>query len=159
MRNFNNSKSSQTNPSSFTSKKVESTGKRNWTAIEVLELVKNDKLRLSDNAGTLNLAYQLAMTPDEYLNDLFTHTVNEEVAKMVMCDDSFRENYPVAGSVQVTPDAIICGLMPTGDPVILNPDRLFCNMGVFGRPGSGKTSWLYLLIMQLLIKGPINDNR
>ena len=158
VRKFNNSERPRVKPTNLPRETYGSKGCRDWTSLEIMEVVKDDKLRLSDNPDTINLAGQLLNTPDVYLNELFTLTVNQEIAKATMDDDGFRENYPPAGSVQMTAGCIICGLMPTDDPVVLIPDRLFCNMGVFGRTGSGKSSWIYLLIKQLLVNGPIDAN-
>ena len=132
----------------------------NLSAIEIIKLMKNGKLRLMDDPNTVNIASHLAINPDDiYLNELFMLKVNEALAEAMISDDEFRENYPPAHSIMIQPDMLICGVMPTGDPIVMRRDRLFCNVGVFGRTGSGKTSWIYLLIKQLLIKGFIDETR
>jgi len=133
--------------------------KGNLTELEVIRLMRDGNLRLMDEPATVNLASQLIASPDSYLTELFALRVHEAAAEAMISDDVFRENYPVKQSIPIQPYMVICGVMPTGDPIVLNPNRLFCNMGVFGRTGSGKTSWLYLLIKQILNSDFNDDNK
>jgi len=111
------------------------------------------KLRLADNPSNLNIAYNTIVMPDSYMEELFKIVIDKAAAEAMLSDDEFLENYPPKKAIVPTPATICCGLMPTGDPIVFDPKKLYCNLGVFGRPGSGKTSWLYLLIRQILEKG------
>ena len=126
---------------------------KSLTSAEILNLVQNSQLRFADNPVNLELAYLTSlMSEDDYLQDLFRHAVDEQIGQAMLAGDEFRDAYPPAGSVSVTVDMICAGLMPTGDPIVFDGTRLFCNFGLFGRTGSGKTSWLYLIVKQLLTR-------
>jgi len=128
---------------------------QNLTPEQVAELMlKRPELRLADNPANVQLAQLLIATPeDQHLQELFQLIARDGLGKAIADEDEFLGNYPPKGSVVTTPELICCGHMPTGDPIVLEPERLFCNLGVFGRTGSGKTSWLYFLIKQILKTG------
>ncbi len=119
---------------------------------QVAELIlKRPELRLADNTATVQLAQLVMATPeDPHAQELFQLIVRDSLGKAIVAEDEFLGNYPPKGSILYTNDFISLGTMPTGDPIVFERNRLFCNMGVFGRTGSGKTSWLYLLVKQIL---------
>lgn len=122
-------------------------------------MLKCPELRLSDNPANIEIAQLLTGMPeDPYMQELFQLIERDGIANTIAADDTFLGNYP-SGRVIVTPDMVVCGVMPTGDPIVFEYNRLFCNMGVFGRTGSGKTSWLYLLLKQLLKRDSMKTDK
>ena len=127
--------------------------KQTITPAQIIQLVKDGKLRFADNPSNLNIAYHTIMMPDEYMEDLFNIVIDKAAAEAMVSDDEFLENYPPVGSIALTPADIFCGFMPTGDPIVFTDTRLFCNIGGFGRTGASKTCWNYMVIRQLVKRG------
>jgi len=125
------------------------------TPEQVAELMLNrPELRLQDHPANIELAQILTATKeDSSIQELFQLVYHDGLGRAIVTQDEFLGSYPAKGSVVATPDMICCGHMPTGDGIFFNHNRLFCNLGVFGRTGSGKTSWLYPLIKQILKTG------
>ncbi len=131
-------------------------GERLFPNVRFLEMALRPDLRLADNPANLRLAYLLAIGEDDPdLEELFGLVVDKQTSQAVLgtATDKFWANYPALGSVPCTPNDIICGFMPSGEAITFDPFRTFCNIGVFGRTGSTKTSWLYPVILQLVRKG------
>jgi hypothetical protein len=92
---------------------------------------------------------------DPDLEEVFGLIVDKQTveAMLATATDPYYMNYPAIGSIPSHSNDIICGHMPTGEPITLDPFRSFCNIGVFGRTGSSKTSWLSPVLLQFVGKG------
>jgi hypothetical protein len=130
-----------------------SKGKRQLSPQQILELLQQKELRLSDNPKYISLANLASVLPeDAALQDILGMVINKQniLAMLGTATDPFYMNYPALGSTQSNPNGIICGFMPTGEAITLDPFRTSCNIGVLGRTGSSKTSWIVYVVRQLI---------
>ncbi len=134
----------------------DSPGENLFLNTKILEMMLRPDLRLYDNPANMQLAYWLAMSEkDPDLEEIFKLVIDKQSAQSIIAinSDPWWPNYPASGSIACGPNDIICGFMPNGDPITLGQLRTFCNIGVFGRTGSSKTTWLFFVILQLIRKG------
>jgi hypothetical protein len=121
-----------------------------------LEMALRPELRIADNLENLRLAYMLAISEnDPDLEELFGLVLDKQQTQAMLgaATDPYYMNYPALGSTPFKSNDIVCGLMPTGEAISFDPFRIFSNIGVFGRTGSSKTSWLFPVVIQLVRKG------
>lgn len=131
------------------------TEKRMLSPKQILELMQRKELRFADNPKYVELAYLATVIPeDAALQEILGMVIDKQEIQGIIgtAINPFWMNYPAVGSIPSKPNDINCGLMPTGDDIILDPFRTFCNIGVFGRTGSSKTSWVGTVLRQLVKK-------
>jgi hypothetical protein len=123
---------------------------------QIQAFLLNKDMRLGDNPRDVRLAQLAANLPeDAVLQDLLGLVIDKKTTEAITAinSDPWWPNYPALGSIHPKPDDIIVGVMPNGDLITLGQLRMFCNIGVFGRTGSSKTSWINCIMKDLIKKG------
>ena len=111
--------------------------------------------RLAENGGQL-LDDLLTLSPtDAYLSELFGLNIQRTEQEAKKAQVPLWHNIPPRGSRPTEEPAIWAGRMATGDGLPLPTSRSVCGIGIVGPPGSCKSTWAMILVMQLVLAGAL----
>lgn len=119
---------------------------------DIFSLTRQPELRWQDIPHGDSLAEQLMLNPgDAALAEVFELAVRQQAGQAMLAGDLFIGNYPSHGQIPplLTGRIPFCA-MPRGGVLSVSVQDATRNILVVGPTGSGKTSWLRLLVASLL---------
>ncbi|SRR6266540_3915866 len=123
----------------------------NENPLQVYQLTRDPKLRWQDvPGGELLLANYLADPSQEEIKELLLLKIQEQQAKATLKYDPFLQNYMPENYKSQTSNQIPFALLPNGRVLTVSINTLNRNLLVTGSAGSGKSSYLRLLVLSLL---------
>jgi hypothetical protein len=119
--------------------------------LSIYKLTRDPKLRWQDVAGgeTLLVNY-LADPSNEEIKELLLLKIEEQQTKAVLKGDPFLQNYMPENYKPPTANKIPFAVLPDGRVLTVSIKTLNRNLLLVGSTGSGKSSYLRLMILSLL---------
>lgn len=122
-----------------------------WSPKDIIEILRRPEYRFGDVPGIGLLGEQLIRRPhDLYLQDVFAHVTEEQVAAAMAANDPFHGSYPPLGSLPAFGLGRAPILQtPMGEVLTedLNSPR---SILLLGPTGAGKSNWLKLFLLSII---------